>query len=385
MFGSWNLLSQGGANRGGALESETAKDLPAGSYLFLINPPQGATSTLRLYRGDTEIKTEDHSQMSFVLQEGETLRMIVNHLFTRTGQVTVDTDPPGVHYRLSGPNGQRYEGDTPGAYLNVPEGQYSVTYDAIPGCVKPAPKSLLLEKDSRVSFTLKISCDEATKMREEAEKSPEKKFVTITQDGVTTIFGDVPQEAWFASHVFNVARRNVLSGYRDTAGKLTGVFGPGNNVTVAELAKIAHRLATIDETETTTPPENKRARNQWFSPFIASAEQRGWTIYSDATVDAERPATRSEVLVTLLQVLDIPLRWQKGSVFTDVSARTPYAAAIETAAALKIVSGKQDDKGKDTGLFGPAEPINRAEMSKIVDTMIDIFKTGGSSSGSSSK
>ena len=382
MFGKWNLLSQSGVSRGGALESETAKNLPAGSYTFLVDPPDGATSTLRLYRGNTELKTEEHTQMSFTMNEGDSLHMVINHVFNRTGQVSVQTDPPGVHYRLSGPNEQRYEGDTPGSYLNVPAGQYSVTFDALPGCIKPAPKSLLLEKDSRVSFTLKISCDQATQMREEEKSPEEKKFVTVTLDGVTTSFGDVPQTAWFAPYVFEVARKNVLSGYRDDTGKLTGIFGPENNVTIAELAKIAHRVASIDETDNRLPSENPDIQKQWFAPFMASAEQLGWTIYSDASIDAERPATRGEVLVTLLQVLNVPIQWQKGTIFTDVTARTPFAAAIETAAAVKIVSGKQDDKGKDTGLFGPVDAINRAEMAKIVDNAISILKVGGGTSSS---
>ncbi len=377
MYGKWTLLSQTQAKREGATEIETASEMPGGSYTFFVTPPEGAASTLRLYRGDTELKTVDRAQMSFIIQDGETLRIIVNHVFTRVGTVSVQSDPSGIAYILTGPNEQKYEGTTPQSYENVPEGQYTVKYEPLQGCVKAAPKSLYLEKNKRVSFSLQIVCEEADRMRNTVEPDKER-FVTVTIDKEETIFSDVPQEAWFAPYVFNVARKNVFSGYRDKSGNLTGVFGPGNNVTVAELAKVVHRLAGIEEGS--GEPENVSAKGQWYAAFIASAEKLGWTIYSDAVVDPNRPATRGEVLVTLLQALDHPVTWQRGEMFTDVTAHTPFAAAIETAADLEIVSGTQDVHGSDTGLFGPQDPINRAEMAKIIDKAMTILRVGGSSS-----
>ena len=87
-----------------------------------------------------------------------------------------------------------------------------------------------------------------------------------------------------------------------------------------------------------------------------------------------RSATRGEVLVTLLQSLDIRLEWQKGDVFEDVSPRTPYAGAIETAAHDKIVSGHTDEFGVTLGTFGPIDPVNRAEMAKILSRILEIYK-----------
>ena len=124
-------------------------------------------------------------------------------------------------------------------------------------------------------------------------------------------------------------------------------------------------------------PINTKAQGAWYSPYIASAEDQGWTIYSSATVDPNRPATRGEVLVTLLQALDVPLAWQTGTVFTDVNRRTAYAGAIETASAAGLVDGRKDANGNLTNEFGPADPINRAELAKILSQMIDTYKTVG--------
>lgn len=372
MFGTWHLLGQNGTAREGALESETASELPPGNYTFLVDPPEGAVSTLRLYSGTELRKSLERTQMNFAMQEGDALRMVIHHVFNRVGTVIVETDPVGVSFKLSGPNNQRYEGVTPASYLHVPEGQYKVEFGALPGCVQPAPKSLLLVKDSRVSFTLKIVCEAAERMREEQRPLEEERFVTVEIGTERIVFKDVPQAAWFAPYVFDTVRRGVLSGYRDTEGHPTGRFGPENNVTVAELAKIAHTLAGLDPAEFSGVPDNPEARGTWFEAYIRSAEARGWTIFEDATVHPLRDATRGEVLVTLLQVLDVPLRWQKGSVFTDVTRRTPFAAAIETAHGIKLVEGRMDIAGQDTGLFGPTDPINRAELSKIVDKAIEL-------------
>jgi hypothetical protein len=151
------------------------------------------------------------------------------------------------------------------------------------------------------------------------------------------------------------------------------MFGPGNNVTVAELVKIAHKIAGISEREISGPVLNTRASGTWFERFVASAEQRGWVLFMDTSLDPGRAATRAEVVVTLLQALDIPLRWQKGMVFADVSARSPFAAAIETAAADGLVSGLPGDN--DLPSFGPGQPINRAELSKIIALAIELYRT----------
>ncbi len=183
--------------------------------------------------------------------------------------------------------------------------------------------------------------------------------------------------------MFNAARSGIIGGYKDGSGSLTGEFGPANNVTVAELAKIAHKVGGFSEMGLGAAPINPNANGQWFTNFIISAEERGWTIYFDGTIDPLRPATRGEVLMTILQALNAPLHWQTGSVFGDVMPRTPFAAAIETAAKAGVVEGRKDENGKLTGNFGPNDPVTRAEIAKMLNAAMKAF--GKSSSSSSSK
>ncbi|MBI2117890.1 S-layer homology domain-containing protein [Candidatus Peregrinibacteria bacterium] len=92
------------------------------------------------------------------------------------------------------------------------------------------------------------------------------------------------------------------------------------------------------------------------------------------------PATRGEVVVTLLHALDIPLHWPKGKLFSDVAIGTAFAAAIETAVQEHIVRGYADADGKPTGTFGPEDPVNRAEMAKIINQVLERLRTEVASS-----
>lgn len=376
VYGEWTIIRPSNTREKSSQPLRNLINVAPGMYTIIVKPPDGATAKIQLEKEGDLPETRDRPQASFSLEQGATIRLTIEYTFSRVGLVAVHSDPAGVEFDLSGPNGAAYSGVTPVSYSEMPEGQYSVQFKNINGCVTPARKSLLLSKDSRISFSVKFVCEEAERIREEQakERSGGDTHVTVTsEEGAVITFSDVPQITWFAFPVFAVARLGIMSGYKDRDGNLTGSFGPGNFVTIAELAKIAHRIASIDAA-TSRRPLNPKARDQWFSPYIASGEQLGWTIFIDTNIDLNRPATRGEVLVTILQALDVPLDWQKGDVFTDVTPRTPYAAAIETAARDEIVSGHTNETSEKSGTFGPIDPVNRAEMAKILSKILEIYK-----------
>ncbi len=381
-IGKWTLLLPGGEQQSNSNPTKTLPSVPAGSYTIIINLPEGTSNSIRIYRNDVMENLVQRPQATFTLQQGERVKVVINYVFSRVGTVTVDSDPVGMTFRIQGPNSLVLKGTTPTSFDNQPEGQYKILYDALEGCVKPPAKSAKLEVGNRINFSVRIVCDTANQIREEnaAQYANDENFVTVRGENGNIVLHDVPLDAWFATAVANAAKYGILTGYRDESGKPTGQFGPGNDVTVAELAKIAHKLSGTSEAAfNAQPPENIFAQNMWFSPFIASAESRGWTIFSDATIDPTRPATRGEVLITLLQVLDVPLRWQKGTIFADVTARSPYAAAIETAAADKIVEGRDDENGTGAKTFGPTDAINRAEMAKIIGKVLETYRSATTS------
>lgn len=368
-IGKWTLLKPANEQQASTNPTTTIASSKAGIYTIILSLPHGASSTIRVYRGDVLLALVERPQATFTLGNGENIRVVVHYVLTRVGTVAADSDPTGMTFRIEGPNGVVLKGETPTSFENTPEGQYKIIYDALAGCNAPTPKSLRLEAEGRINFSVKVVCEEANRMRDERsqQNASDDTHITVTNGNGSVTFEDVPKDAWFATYVFTAAKADILTGYHDEKGNPTGQFGPGNNVTVAELAKIAHKISgKSEEAFASAVPENPHARHEWFSPFLASAEQRGWTIFADATIDPVRPATRGEVLVTLLQALDVPLQWQKGTIFTDVTPRTAYAGAIETAA--------QDEIVEKNATFLPGSAINRAEMAKIITKALEVYR-----------
>lgn len=375
-MGSWLLSTPSHEQLSGSAEAQTLAEIPTGNYVVYATLPSGTKSTIRLYRNGTQENFFERQQTPFAVYPGDVVRIVIHYHLDKVGIVSVQSDPDGTAFVLSGPDGASYAGVTPQIYEDLPEGQYKVQYESFAeGCLKPAPKASQLVEDGRISFEITFDCDAANKVRERQGKDT-KKYLTIVADGESVQLQDVQQKDWFSTYVFEAAKRDILSGYRDAAGRPTGTFGPGNSVTVAELSKIAHRMAGIsEEAFGNVQPKNAAGMGHWFSAFLASSENRGWIIYADGTVDPGRPATRGEVLVTLMQAFDVALRWQKGNVFVDVPVTHPYAAAIETAAGDGVIAGRTDEKGTATGRFDPEAPITRAEIAKVITTILDTYES----------
>jgi hypothetical protein len=381
-LGKWTLLVPDQSSLVMTTEKFTVDKLKPGRYTLFVEPPQGGSATISHYRNGVKVEEIVRPQISLDLAENEEVRLVIEYKLTRAGGIAVHTDPGGVPFTLSGPNGIKIEGTTPAEFPNFPEGQYSVRYSP-PDCDAPPIMSLFLRKDSRLIFDVEITCKTLLESLKK-EKEQTKRFVTVTVDGNDVVYTDVPQEAWFAPHVFEMVKTGVLSGYRDASGNPNGFFGPENSVTIGELAKLAHKIAGIDEREAAgVTPSNPKARNAWFSPFMASAEWRDWLVFQDARLDPLRPATRGEIVVTYLQALDVRLRWPTGKAFKDVGRRTKYAAAIETAAADKVISGYTDASGNPTGDFGPGNSVTRAEIAKMSSLFIAKYRESSTSGASS--
>lgn len=372
LLGNWVLLKPDGTRTTTNVTTNSYEGAPAGNYLLNVMPPSGMSAAVTLtFNGETVVI--DKPQAAFELSEGDTVVLDIHYTLFLFGKVSVDTDPPGFPFTLTGPDGAVYTGLTPGFYDPMPVGLYSVTLASIPGCNTPGPQSGRLVKNGRVVLSTQLECDNLPQLEQQQRKDLESQFVKATIDGKPVIFNDVPVGQWFTASVRRVLDAKVMSGYRNADGSSAGIFGPNDPVTLAELAKIAHRLVSIDEAKVTDPPENEAARGTWFAPFIASSENLGWLVFLNRSVDPLRPATRGEVVATFLQALNVKRDWPTGSMFKDVSRQIPYADCIETAATHELVSGYTDDKGKPTGLFGPADPVNRASMAKMIATAMDLF------------
>ncbi len=197
--------------------------------------------------------------------------------------------------------------------------------------------------------------------------------VSVQDGDAAVVLTDVPSDAWFAPYVRDMSAKQIISGYRDAQGKALGLFGPADNVTVEQLAKLAVLSANVDLSTCPASSINATATGSWSSSVVACAEMLRWTMYADGAVDVKRIATRREVVLTVLEAFRVTIRPATGTVFSDVPSTLEMRDAIETAAADGIVGGYTDTEGKPTGLFGPLDSVNRAETAKILSLAMQIY------------
>jgi hypothetical protein len=198
-------------------------------------------------------------------------------------------------------------------------------------------------------------------------------YVNADVDGRLVAFRDVPEYAWFAPYVRNALQAGIVSGYKDHEGNPAGLFGPANGVTVEELAKIAVNLAGGVTSKCPVTPKNVEAAKSWSARYVSCAENAGWSVYSDGTAELAAPATRAQVVVTLLQAYGVQWDDMNGGVFTDVTDATQFGAAIEKAKMDGLVNGYSDAAGTPTGTFGPTDSVKRAEIAKMAMNARELY------------
>ena len=365
ILGHWTLIRPGNERTEGDDAGFSFQNLGPGNYTFTTTLPEGASATIEYYENGDLIDTIERPQVSFQISEGANVSLKVQYTYTRTGTVAVNSEPGGLGFSIKGPNDMEMTGTTPMFFENYPEGQYAAYFDQIEGCPTLPTQSDRLVKDSRITLQIRVVCDNLEESDLGKENQRTLEFVTLTMEGKTVVFEDVKLGTWYAAYVYTAAKAGVLGGYRDRSGEYNGEFGPTDNVTIAQLSKIAHKVAGIDETKVRVPTQNAKAKNQWFEGFFASAEQSWWEVWRDKWLDPGRPAKRSEVIATLLRALNVRTVWAEGKTFGDVPPTHKYANVIETAA----VDGLIDSGGN----FRPNDAINRAEVAKIIVNAIDLY------------
>lgn len=202
--------------------------------------------------------------------------------------------------------------------------------------------------------------------------------IQVMIDGRAVVFEDVSQSAWFAEYVRAAAEAGIVSGYRDNAGNPTGRFGPSNSITIAEALKIAVEGAGYDEQEYETKVDS--GVNHWSSPYVAVAKAENFAVITSST-RLDTAATRGEVAAMFAAAFRVPVDPPLGTRFTDVTTSTKYADVIETLTRDGVLSGDTGIDGKPVGTFRPKDPINRAEVAKVVTEARTAFNTPGEGRG----
>lgn len=204
--------------------------------------------------------------------------------------------------------------------------------------------------------------EEIAELNTEAEaamaKAREEKF----EQGAIP-FKDTDDHEWFTQYVVPIQKEGIISGYKDAQGNSLGQFGPANNVTVAEILKIALESAELGEGEVTA--RLGTFEGHWAIGYVSKGKELGLTLLKEIeTADQlNRPATRAEVVRVLLEVFNASVDFEQDTRFEDAQGHKDEAY-IEAARELEIIAGYDD------GTFKPDASVNRAETSKIVNLVM---------------
>jgi hypothetical protein len=179
-------------------------------------------------------------------------------------------------------------------------------------------------------------------------------------------FIDVDEEAWFLGPVRFLQNLGIIGGYLDDNGNETGLFGPGDPVTKAEITNMLFQLANMPF-DPALIPANSYAENHWAHDEIAMGESLGMTMWAGHP-NPDKKADRVEVLRAIFEVfhVDVPDVIVRSS-FIDVDYHSPDIHIIQHGKKLGIINGYPD------GTFQPKNSILRAEAAKMMQKVHELI------------
>lgn len=202
-----------------------------------------------------------------------------------------------------------------------------------------------------------------------ATQAREQGLLLAYVQGQPVIFSDVKTAEWYAPFVSALVAGGIAEGYKDAAGNLTGTFGVAAPVTRAEVLKMALEAAGKPLPKDLAP-QNRTARGTWAEAYVREAEDLRLTVFA-TNPDVNAPASRGEVVQTVLEVMGFPIGKTPSS-FADVPQTHPDSPAIGLAAYYGFVQGDTGPDGKPLNRFRPDDSINRAEVAKLIALVREV-------------
>ncbi len=204
--------------------------------------------------------------------------------------------------------------------------------------------------------------------------------IIVTVDGQETTLRDIEPNAWYATYVRDAVASHIVGGYRDEAGNPLGLFGPANNITLAETLKIAVEGAGYDVEAYGSVPSTMTGH--WAIPYLNVAAHERFTVF-ETQQNIDRQATRAEVASLFTDAFDVDTVTPVGNRYDDVGFSTPHVYSIEALSRDKVLTGDTDVHGNSLGRFRPLDAINRAEVTKMIMLARAVYGTNHRGSSSS--
>jgi nitrogen fixation protein len=168
-------------------------------------------------------------------------------------------------------------------------------------------------------------------------------------------FYDLPEDHWAYSYVSYLFCNGVISGYAD------GTFRPGASTTRGQLTKLLALGFGWTLYNPVFPDFTDVPFGSTFYQYIETAYIRGIISgYADGTFRPGNEVSRAQVAKMLVLAKGWEVTYPVTPDFTDVPSDNWAYGYVETAFYKGVVSGYAD------GTYRPGNPVNRAQVSKML-------------------
>lgn len=196
-------------------------------------------------------------------------------------------------------------------------------------------QNVLLTEDTKVERNLRVTALWSDKPQ--------------TQKPVESLFSDVTRTDWFSPYVRDLFAAGIIGGYTDNT------FRPNAQVSIGEALKMVLLSIGFEE--------QPKLFDHWADGYQNIALSHGFLDESDLAPGLNAPASRA--LIAKLTSNALGLRRDEASLSPFADSDDDYVVAMYQA---KIIEGSIDS-GTGKRMFYPGNPINRAEISKVVWTL----------------
>lgn len=179
-------------------------------------------------------------------------------------------------------------------------------------------------------------------------------------------FQDVPDNAWFAPFVYDLANQGILDGRSDD------IFDPDGNITRGEFAKILAFASQDDLSQYEGTSKFTDSRGHWSETNINWAYQNGIVKgQSETSFAPNAKITRQEMAVMIKRYADY-----KGIELPQTNEAITFAddGKIASWAKVEVTAMQQAGiiSGRPGNLFDPEGNATRGEAAKMISILLDL-------------
>ncbi len=145
----------------------------------------------------------------------------------------------------------------------------------------------------------------------------------------TAPFKDVPLGQWYTPYVYTALKNNIVGGYKNENGDLTGYFGPGDALTRDQAMKIITLAAPLTNNVQGGPHFGDVPLTSWSYEYVETGYN--WSVvdgYPDGTFKPGKNINRAEIAKMVSNALKPVARPGAGFNVTDASAMTATTVEV---------------------------------------------------------